>query len=129
MRTALVLALAVVATSAGAQSLTSGREALTGSWTVDLRLKSTDPVYERPMRLQLADDGTVTGLFYQSEIEAGRWKSDRGRTCVSFRTNDSVTPYHTAACLNGDQVEGQTWAERRNFLFVWDAVRAPAESN
>ena len=101
-----------------------GRSALAGEWTVDLRLKPSDPAYERPMTLTLADDGTVTGLFYQSPIEAGRWKTDRGRTCASFRTTDGRGPYHTAACLAGDHVEGQTWAEQRNFLFNWNAVRA-----
>lgn len=96
---------------------------LEGRWTVDL---SAEPgqVYTKEMVLKLAADGTVTGSFYDSEIEAGRWKTDRGRTCVSFRTTDGVGPYHSAACLRGDQVEGQTWAEQRRFLFNWNAVRA-----
>lgn len=95
---------------------------LNGSWTVDL---STDPAqpYTRPMQLRLADDGTVSGSFYESEILAGRWRTDRGRTCVSFRTTDGAGPYHTAACLVGDRVEGQTWAEHRDFLFNWNATR------
>ena len=75
------------------------------------------------MQLTLNGDGTVTGSFYESEIEAGRWRTDRGRTCVSFRTTDGVGPYHSAACLVGDHVEGQTWAEHRNFLFNWNATR------
>lgn len=97
---------------------------LDGAWTVDL---STDPgkPYVQPMELRLAPDGTVSGSFYQSAIEAGRWKTDRGRTCVSFRTTDGKGPYHTAACLVGDRVEGQTWAEHRKFLFNWNAVRRP----
>ncbi|MDP1025809.1 hypothetical protein Q5H91_01145 [Sphingomonas sp. KR1UV-12] len=97
---------------------------LEGAWTVDL---STDPAkpYVQPMDLHLQPDGTVTGSFYQSSIEAGRWKSARGRSCVSFRTTDGKGPYHTAACLVGDHVEGQTWAEHRNFLFNWNAVRRP----
>ena len=101
--------------------------ALNGAWTVDL---STDPgePYTKPMVLTLNADGTVAGSFYESDIEAGRWKTDRGRTCVSFRTTDGVGPYHTAACLVGDgvqgqTVEGQTWAEQRNFLFNWNASR------
>ena len=68
-------------------------------------------------------DGSVSGSFYESTIEAGRWNADRGRTCVSFRTTDGVGPYHTAACLVGDHVEGQTWAEQRKFLFNWNATR------
>jgi hypothetical protein len=94
-----------------------------GAWTVDLSTEPGKP-YTQPMVLKLEADGSVTGSFYNSTIEAGRWKTARGRTCVSFRTTDGQGPYHTAACLNGDAVDGQTWAEHRNFLFNWNAVRA-----
>ncbi len=96
---------------------------LDGSWSVDL---STDPAkpYTQPMQLTLQTDGTVVGSFYQSTIEAGRWKQDRGRLCASFRTTDGQGPYHTAVCLQGDQAVGQTWAEHRDFLFNWVAKRA-----
>ena len=95
---------------------------LNGRWIVDLSVKP-DELYTKPMELTLAADGTVTGSFYESEILAGRWKTARGRTCVSFRTTDGAGPYHTAACLVGAGVVGQTWAEHRNFLFNWEAVR------
>ena len=96
--------------------------ALDGRWIVDL---STDPAksYTKAMELRLAADGSVTGSFYNSVIQAGRWKADRGRTCVSFRTSDGAGPYHSAACLVGMSVRGQTWAEHRSFLFNWNAVR------
>lgn len=96
--------------------------AIQGNWTVDLSAKPDEP-YVKPMVLQLQANGTVKGSFYESEILAGRWKTDRGRTCVSFRTTDGAGPYHTAACLVDDHIEGQTWAEHRNFLFNWNAVR------
>jgi len=96
-----------------------------GTWTVDLSADPAQP-YTKPMVLALQADGTVKGSFYESEILVGRWKSDRGRTCVSFRTTDGAGPYHTAACRSGDRIEGQTWAEHRNFLFNWNATRAPA---
>jgi hypothetical protein len=117
----LILALALGACAAQAEERTPSA-GLAGAWVVDL---STDPntPYTRPMQLTLTTDGTVTGSFYESEIEAGRWRTDRGRTCVSFRTTDGVGPYHSAACLVGDRVEGQTWAEHRNFLFNWNATR------
>ena len=96
---------------------------LDGRWTVDL---SSEPgkAYTQPMILTLKIDGTVSGSFYNSEIQAGRWKRDRGRLCASFRTTDGVGPYHSSVCLVGDRAEGQTWAEGRNFLFNWNAVRA-----
>ena len=95
---------------------------LNGRWIVDLSVKPDEP-YTKPMELTLAADGSVAGSFYDSEILAGRWKAARGRTCVSFRTTDGAGPYHTAACLVGVGVVGQTWAEHRNFLFNWNAVR------
>ena len=98
---------------------------LDGRWAVDLSVEPGKP-YVKPMELILAADGAVTGSFYDSTIQAGRWKTGRGRPCVSFRTTDGQGPYHTAACLAGDHIEGQTWAEHRNFLFNWNATR-PAE--
>lgn len=95
---------------------------LEGRWIVDLSTTPGEP-YTKTMELKLAADGSVTGSFYDSEIEAGRWKTDRGRTCVSFRTTDGAGPYHSAACLAGASVQGQTWAEHRTFLFNWNATR------
>ena len=118
-----VVALAALPLMAcAAQAQTAPAAGLAGSWGVDLSTSPTEP-YTRPMVLTLNPDGTVSGSFYESEIEAGRWRTDRGRTCVGFRTTDGVGPYHTAACLVGDHVEGQTWAEHRNFLFNWNAAR------
>jgi hypothetical protein len=76
------------------------------------------------MELSLKPDGTVSGSFYNSAIQAGRWKRDRGRLCASFRTSDGAGPYHSEVCLTGDTASGQTWAEHRSFLFNWNAVRA-----
>ena len=96
---------------------------LDGKWTVDLSSEPGKP-YTQPMELTLAADGTVKGSFYNSEIQAGRWKQARGRLCASFRTTDGKGPYHTSVCLAGNEAVGQTWAEHRNFLFNWNAVRA-----
>ena len=116
MRVAVALLMLIVAGPAVAA------QPMDGAWTVDLSAKADAP-YTKAMRLELKADGTVIGSFYESTIEAGRWKNDRGRTCVSFRTTDGIGPYHTGACLVGDAVQGQTWAEQRNFLFNWNAVR------
>ncbi len=114
-------ATAPVVESVAAPVLATGG-GLEGRWIVDLSTKPDEP-YTKTMELKLAKDGTVAGSFYDSEILAGRWKLDRGRTCVSFRTTDGAGPYHTAACMVGAGVQGQTWAEHRNFLFNWNAVR------
>ena len=120
----LPILAALAAMQAAPQPVPGGEspDLLSGAWTVDLSADPAQP-YLKPMHLELAADGTVTGDFYESTIEAGRWKAQNNRLCVSFRTMDGVGPYHTAACLKGDHVEGQTWAEHRNFVFVWNAAR------
>jgi len=113
---------ASLALAALIQSTPPAPERLNGAWNVDLTVNPAEP-YIKTMHLALSPDGAVTGDFYDSTIEAGRWKEQNGRLCVSFRTTDGVGPYHSAACLNGDRVEGQTWAEHRSFVFVWTATR------
>jgi hypothetical protein len=111
----IVLVLAMAASTA--------QPTLASAWTVDLSAEPGKP-YTKSMVLNLSADGSVTGTFYDSQIEQGRWKTDRGRTCASFRTTDGVGPYHTSVCLRAGAAEGQTWAEHRKFLFNWTAAKA-----
>lgn len=121
-----IFALLVLATLSAAPATAATDPALEGAWVVDLSSEPGKP-YTQPMQLTLKADGSVEGSFYNSTIEAGRWKDDRGRVCASFRTSDGQGPYHSAVCLNGATASGQTWAEHRNFLFNWNATR-PAEA-
>lgn len=99
---------------------------LAGDWTVDLTAKARDAPYLKGMTLAPAADGGVTGRFYDSDLQSGRWKTQNGRTCASFRTTDGQGPYHSSVCASGGRAEGQTWAEHRNFVFVWTARPATA---
>ena len=119
MRMSMCLALFLATAPLAAVDVT-----LDGDWNVDLSARPDTP-YIRPMTLALHADGSVSGRFYDSEIEAGRWTRDRGRLCASFRTSDGVRPYHTSVCANGADATGQTWAEHRDVLFNWNATRAP----
>ena len=117
-----IFALLVLATLSAAPAAATD-PSLEGAWVVDLSSEPGKP-YTQPMQLTLKADGSVEGSFYNSTIEAGRWKEDRGRVCASFRTSDGQGPYHSAVCLTGATASGQTWAEHRNFLFNWMATRA-----
>jgi hypothetical protein len=97
--------------------------ALDGRWVVDLRPSPEAPKYDKMMTLAIAADRAVNGTFYESEIEAGRASASNGRVCFAFRTTDGVGSYHTAGCLVGDRILGQTWAEHRKFVLNWSAVR------
>lgn len=125
----LLLNLLLLLTTSPAEGQTVAQaetRPLAGNWSVDLSARADEP-YFKSMRLDLLADGRLAGSFYDSDIEAGRWTRSHGRLCVAFRTTDGVGPYHTAACLEGDRVLGQTWAEHRDFLFLWSADR-PAPS-
>jgi len=117
-----IFALLVLAALSASPVAIAANPSLDGAWVVDLSSEPGKP-YTQPMQLTLKADGTVEGSFYNSIIEAGRWKDDRGRVCASFRTSDGKGPYHTAVCLTGASATGQTWAEHRNFLFNWNATR------
>jgi hypothetical protein len=125
---ALLLSLACMpcveaADTPDAKALDSALAALTGRWIVDLRPSPEAPKYDKPMTLAIAADRTVSGTFYESDIEAGRASASNGRVCFAFRTTDGVGPYHTSGCLVGDRIFGQTWAEHRKFVLNWSAVR------
>jgi hypothetical protein len=122
-----VFALLVLATLSAGSAAAATDPSLDGAWVVDLSSEPGKP-YTQPMQLTLKADGSVEGSFYNSTIEAGRWKEDRGRVCASFRTSDGQGPYHSAVCLIGATASGQTWAEHRNFLFNWMATRPAADA-
>lgn len=121
-----IFLLLVLVSLSPAPVMAASNPSLDGAWVVDLSSEPGKP-YTQPMQLTLKTDGTVEGSFYNSTIEAGRWKDDRGRVCASFRTSDGKGPYHTSVCLTGATATGQTWAEHRNFLFNWNATR-PADA-
>ena len=97
--------------------------ALEGEWSVDLRPSLDDAPYSQPMRLDIDEDRNVSGLFYGSDILAGRAGTGQGRACVAFRTSDNSGPYQHSACLEGDAMVGQTWSEGRGFVLPWTATR------
>ncbi|MFZ1741998.1 MAG: hypothetical protein WAT93_04045 [Pontixanthobacter sp.] len=120
LRNVLLLAGAAIVIAASPSERSA---ALSGAWTVDLRLGLTDAPYTQPMDLAVAEDGEVTGSFYNSEILAGRAGTAQDRTCVAFRTTDGSGFYHTSACLVDGKMIGQTWSEGRNFVLPWTAER------
>ncbi|PZR89014.1 hypothetical protein [Novosphingobium sp. UBA1939] len=103
--------------------LAQDKSTLAGNWTADLRPEPQAPAYPKAMTLAVAADGTLTGRFYEHQIERGRVGATNGRPCFAFRTQDGTGPYHSSGCLIGDRIEGQTWSEGRNFILMWTATR------
>ena len=123
MRVILLLAAILLASTASAETVVERYAPLAGSWKVDLRVALTDAPYTQPMVLTVAEDGNLTGSFYNSEILAGRVGRGQDRKCVAFRTTDGNGFYHSSACLVDGKMIGQTWSEGRNFVLPWTAER------
>lgn len=119
----LILATILLASSASAETVVERYAPLPGAWKVDLRVALTDAPYVQPMIITVAEDGTVAGSFYNSEILAGRVGRGQDRKCVAFRTTDGNGLYHSSACLVDGKMIGQTWSEGRNFVLPWTAER------
>jgi hypothetical protein len=107
----------------GVKPQDSALAALAGRWVVDLRPSPEAAKYDKPMTLAIGADRSVSGTFYESEIQGGRASASNGRVCFAFRTTDGLGPYHSSGCLVGDRILGQTWAEHREFVLNWVAVR------
>ena len=118
-----LLAALLLAAPASAETVVERYAPLAGSWKVDLRVSLNDAPYSQPMVLTVAEDGSVTGSFYNSEILAGRVGRGQDRKCVAFRTTDGKGLYHNSACLVDGKMIGQTWSEGRNFVLPWTAER------
>ena len=122
MKPALVV-LALIATPASAETVVERYAPLAGDWKVDLRVSLSDAPYSQPMTIKVAEDGSITGSFYNSDILAGRVGRGQDRKCVAFRTTDGQGLYHSSACLVDGKMIGQTWSEGRNFVLPWTAER------
>lgn len=120
---ALIACLAALAATASAETVVERYAPLAGTWKVDLRVSLADAPYSQPMVITVAEDGSVTGSFYNSEILAGRVGRGQDRKCVAFRTTDGKGLYHSSACLVDGKMIGQTWSEGRNFVLPWTAER------
>lgn len=96
---------------------------LAGQWTIDLRLSLDDPAYTQPMLLKIAEDNSVSGNFYGSPIETGRFGEAQGRQCVAFNSSDSSSSYQHSACLEDGALVGVSWNEQRAFVLPWTATK------
>ncbi|HZF43668.1 MAG TPA: hypothetical protein VEZ48_09695 [Sphingomonadaceae bacterium] len=122
MNTMLVAAALALSGAASDQPGKRSAHPLAGEWTVDLRPAPSAPAYLKPMVLNVAADGSLSGTFYDNAIQAGRADA-ANRICFAFRTADPSGLYQTSGCLEGGEIEGQTWSEGRGFLLSWSAKR------
>ena len=122
---AFALALVVTPVQALAQEEAEGEppHPIEGEWTVDLRLEIDDERYTQPMVLRFSHANNVTGEFYGSTIEAGRFGAAQGRECIAFRTSDNSGNYHHSACLTGVVLVGVSSSEGRAFVLPWTATK------
>lgn len=96
---------------------------LNGTWDVTMFWSPTEPPSSTVMVLNVAEDGKLTGSFYESEFLEAEY-SLRGNTLAfGSVTTDGEAPYsHSGRLVNG-RIEGQTLSQGRDFLMIWVATR------
>lgn len=124
------IALGFTLTAAPAQAGESVLpEHLIGSWDVALYFSPGAPPSSTVMEITAVnEDGTITGSFYQSAFEIGRYRLDDDVVIISVITSDSSGTYATSGRLYADDYfAGQTLSTGRDFLMAWTATRANGE--
>lgn len=101
-------------------------EDLIGTWDVALYFSPDSPPSATVMEISAVNtNGTLTGTFYQSAFETGRYTTRDGEVIISVVTSDGSAPYATSGRLSTDgAIEGQTLSLGRDFLMAWSATKA-----
>jgi len=110
---------------AAALALQTDPHPLLGSWDVALYYDPEAPPSATVMEITAVEaDGALSGTFYQSEFESGRYVVKDGVVIISVITSDGSGPYATSGRLYPDgRFEGQTLSTGRNFLMPGTASR------
>ncbi len=101
---------------------------LNGTWDVTMFWSPTEPPSSTVMELSVADDGKLTGSFYQSDFLEAEYSLRGDTLAFGSVTTDGEAPYsHSGRLVNG-RIEGQTLSQGRDFLMIWVATRRTAPS-
>lgn len=99
------------------------KEALIGTWRVDLRTsRNADPNFTELM-IESIEDKMLTGSFYYTNVEDGLINDTWGTVYLAFTTEDGSGPYQTSARLENGKLIGTTHSLGRGFLSVWTAEK------
>lgn len=123
------LSIAMLATIAFSGAALSDPEQnaddLIGSWDVALYFSPEAPPSATVLEIATATpDGALTGSFYQTPFEIGRYTEQDGRLIIAVMTSDESGPYATSGRLTSPgTIEGQTLSTGRDFLMSWTATK------
>ncbi len=96
---------------------------LNGAWDVAMFWSPTEPPSSTVMVLNVAEDGKLTGSFYQSDFLEAEYSLRVETLAFGSVTTDGEAPYsHSGRLVNG-RIEGQTLSQGRDFLMIWVATR------
>lgn len=84
----------------------------------------TEPPSSTVMELNVGDDGTLSGSFYQSEFEEAEYSLRGSTLAFGALTSDGTAPYSHSGRLVDGRIEGQTLSHGRDFLMIWVATRS-----
>ena len=96
---------------------------LNGTWDVTMFWSPTEPPSSTVMVLNVAEDGKLTGSFYESDFLEAEYSLRGDTLAFGSVTTDGTAPYSHSGRLVDGKIEGQTLSQGRDFLMIWVATR------
>lgn len=96
---------------------------LNGTWDVTMFWSPTEPPSSTVMVLNVAEDGKLTGSFYESDFLEAEYSLRGDTLAFGSLTTDGTAPYSHSGRLVDGKIEGQTLSQGRDFLMIWVATR------
>ena len=122
---AALSAVTACASAPGEMPVAPSPSELVGTWDVALYFSADAPPSATVMEITEASEaGALTGSFYNSNFETGRYRSQGDEIIISVITSDGSGPYATSGRLTAPGfIEGQTLSTGRDFLMAWTAEK------
>ena len=98
---------------------------LIGAWDVALYVSPDARRSATVLEIETATPvGVLTGSFYQTPFETGRYTARDRTLIIAVMTADGSGPYATSGRLTStNTIEGQTLSIGRDFLMSWTATK------
>lgn len=105
-------------------------EDLIGEWDVALYFDPDEPPSQTLLQITGAQDGTLSGSFYDTPFSSGEAAMHRGDVVASAMTSDDSGLYaHSMRMRTRDMIFGQTLSTGRGFVMAWEATRRTDDEN
>lgn len=124
MKKTILLLFVCMSSMVFAQNATSVHSnQLNGIWQIDLRPTPDSEAYFKQMTIQITDDNTFNGTFYDSTFKKGFLNTSWPNIYFAFSTKDKSNTYYHSGYFDGNTLHGVTYCPNREFTAPWTGTK------